>query len=84
MIAVRMKMDPPTIRPIRVVTKRNRDQDAQTPQRSPSAPADSRLSDLSFDVLATSVTLGIRRVTSLLAINITSFITADSCDSARF
>ena len=49
-----------------------------------STPADSRLSDLILDVLATSFTLGMQRVSSLsLAINTTSFIWADSRDSAR-
>ena len=50
-----------------------------------STPADSRLSDLILDVLATSLSLGIQRVSSLsLAINTTSFTWADSRDSVRF
>ena len=51
----------------------------------PSTPADSRLPDLILDVLATSLSLGIQGVSFLsIAINTTSFIWADSRDSARF
>ena len=51
----------------------------------PSAPANNRLSDLIFDVFATSFTFGIQRVSSLpLTISTTSFVPADSCDSTKF